>query len=127
IITVPALADQPFGEGVRDAFVDALMVADGGAGIVRVGYPRRRFTSTDNAQRASAGKLLLMDDLPASGGLQPSIALGPIARLPALPFWVAVEGELIYVYDESALPSPDPQTTKVFTCERGPSTCFLRG
>jgi phosphatidylserine/phosphatidylglycerophosphate/cardiolipin synthase-like enzyme len=127
VITVPGLADQPFGDVVRQAFVAALFAADGGAGIVRVGYPRRRFTSTDNESRAETGKLFLMADLAASGGGLPTIFLGPPARIPALPFWVSVDGELIYVYDESLVPPAEPDVMKAFTCERGTSTNFVRG
>jgi phosphatidylserine/phosphatidylglycerophosphate/cardiolipin synthase-like enzyme len=127
IITVPGLADQPFGEGVRDSFVNSLITADGGAGILRVGYPRRRFASTNNTLRASAGKLLLMQNLAASGGINPIIFLGPPSRLPDLPFWVSIEGELIYVYDESTVPNRDPDSMKVFACDRGASTNFVCG
>lgn len=127
IIVVPGLTDQPFGDIARQGFVTQLLDADAGAGIVRVGYPRRRFTSTDNELRADSGRLFLMEDLAPSGGGLPAIFLGPPARIPALPFWVSVDGELIYVYDESLLPNPDSATMKVFTCERGSSTHFVRG
>ena len=127
IIVAPGLTDQPFGDVVRQGFVTDLLEADGGAGIVRVGHPRRRFTSTDNEVRADSGKLFLMVDLDASGGGLPTIFLGPPSRLPALPFWVSVDGELIYVYDESLLPNPDSDKMKGFTCERGGATHFVRG
>ena len=103
---------------MRDALVNSLITADNGAGIVRVGYPRRRFTSTNNTLRASAGKLLLALPLPAAGGNSPTIFLSPPSRLPDLPFWVSVEGELIYVYDEVTMPNLD--TMKAFACERVP-------
>jgi phosphatidylserine/phosphatidylglycerophosphate/cardiolipin synthase-like enzyme len=127
IIVVPGLTDQPFGDVVRQGFVTDLLDADGGAGIVRIGYPRRRFTSTSNDVRADSGKLILMEDLPASSGVLPTIFLGPPARIPAVPFWVAVDGELIHVYDESLQPNPDPATRTALTCERGPSTHLVRG
>ena len=43
----------------RTAFVGRPHAADAGAGIVRVGYPRRHFTVADNELRASSGRLLL--------------------------------------------------------------------
>jgi phosphatidylserine/phosphatidylglycerophosphate/cardiolipin synthase-like enzyme len=128
IIAVPGLTDQPFGVTRRSALVTDLITADAGAGMVRVGYPRRRFTSTDNERRASSGKLLLGTDLAAGGGALATIFLGPPARLPALPFWVSVEGELIWVYDEAvAIPNPDAATMKAFYAERGDNTRLVRG
>jgi phosphatidylserine/phosphatidylglycerophosphate/cardiolipin synthase-like enzyme len=127
IIVNAGAADQPFGDIARQGFVTDLLAADAGAGIVRVGYPRRRFTSTDNDLRADSGKLLLMADLPAAAGGLPTIFLGPPSRIPAVPYWVCVGGEMIYVYDESTLPNPEPESMRGFTCERGPSTHFVRG
>ena len=127
IITVPGLTDQPFGVSFRDMFVGALMAADGGAGIVRIGFPRRRFTSTDNQLRASSGKMLLGQDLPAGGGTNYPIFLGPPARIPDVPFWVSVEGELMYVYDESGAPNPDADQMKAFLAERGDATQVVAG
>jgi phosphatidylserine/phosphatidylglycerophosphate/cardiolipin synthase-like enzyme len=126
IVTIPGSTDQLFGDAVRQAFISDLMAADAGAGIVRIGYPRRRFTSTDNEIRASSGKLLLGGDLAAGGGELSLIFLAPAARIPALPFWVAVEGELIYVYDESSATIVQ-EGTKAFLCERGDSTAVING
>jgi len=127
IIVNDGVADQPFGDIVRQGFVTDLLNADAGAGIVRVGYPRRRFTSTDNEIRSDSGRLLLMVDLPASAGPLPTIFLGPPSRIPALPFWVSVGGEMIYVYDESIVFNIEPDQMTALTCERGPSTHFVRG
>jgi phosphatidylserine/phosphatidylglycerophosphate/cardiolipin synthase-like enzyme len=127
VIVVPGILDLLFGDATRNAFVNDLIAADAGAGIFRIGYPRRRFTSTDNTLRASSGKMLLMQDLDAGGGPAPSIFLGPAARIPDVPFWVSVEGELMYVYDESSEPNPDSEHMKVFLCERGDSTRIVAG
>lgn len=127
IITVPGLTDQPFGVSFRDAFVGSLVAADAGAGIVRIGFPRRRFTSTDNELRASSGKMLLGQDLPAAGGTNYPIFLGPPSRIPDVPFWVSIEGELIYVYDESTAPNPDSDHMKAFLAERGDTTNIVAG
>jgi len=126
IITIPRITDQLFGDTVRQAFISDLFTADAGAGIVRIGYPRRRFTSTDNEIRASSGKMLLGGDLAAGGGELSLIFLTPAARIPALPFWVAVEGELIYVYDESSATIVQ-EGTKAFLCERGDPTAIVAG
>jgi hypothetical protein len=94
---------------------------------VRVGYPRRHFTTPDNELRASSGRLLLFADLDASGGVNPTVVLGPKARLPQPPFWFAVEGELMYAYNESTSPSPDPDHAGVFEVVRGADTRLYRG
>ena len=122
VIVMPSTPDQPFGEIVREPFVAALRAADAGAGIVRIGYPRRHFTTPDNELRASSGRLLLFANLDASGGLNPSVVLGPKARLPQVPFWFAVEGELMYAYNESTSTSPDPDHARVFEVVRGADT-----
>lgn len=127
IITVPGLTDQPFGVSFRDSFVGALMTADAGAGIVRIGFPRRRFTSTDNRLRASSGKMLLGQDLPAGGGTNFPLFLGPPSRIPAVPFWVSIEGELMYIYDESTAPNPDSAHMKAFLADRGDDTRIVSG
>jgi phosphatidylserine/phosphatidylglycerophosphate/cardiolipin synthase-like enzyme len=127
IITVPGLTDQPFGVSFRDAFVGSLITADAGAGIVRIGLPRRRFTSTDNQLRASSGKMLLGQDLPAAGGTNFPLFLGPPSRIPSVPFWVSIEGELIYVYDESGAPNPDIAHMKAFLADRGDATRIVAG
>jgi phosphatidylserine/phosphatidylglycerophosphate/cardiolipin synthase-like enzyme len=118
--------DILFGDRVREAFFDDLRTADGGAGIVRIGYPRRRFTSTDNTIRASSGKMLLAEDLPAGGGTGARIVLTPDVRIPDVPFWVSVDGELIYVYDETTVTSL-PVGAKAFLCERGDATAIGAG
>jgi phosphatidylserine/phosphatidylglycerophosphate/cardiolipin synthase-like enzyme len=127
IIVTPGILDLMFGDATRNAYVNDLIAADAGAGIVRVGYPRRRFTSTDNTLRASSGKMLLMQDLDAGSGPSTSIFLGPPARIPNVPFWVSVDGELMYAYDESSEPNPDSEHMKVFLCQRGDSTRIVAG
>lgn len=137
VIVVPGLTDQPFGLRFRGEFIQDLVDADPG-GVVRVGCPRRRFLSTDNDIRASSGRLLLGQDLAAGGGTGTIIWLGPRARIPGLPFWASVEGELLYVYDEaigtgapagplSIIPNLEPAQMRAFYAERGEHTHLLRG
>jgi phosphatidylserine/phosphatidylglycerophosphate/cardiolipin synthase-like enzyme len=126
IINIVGITDMLFADSVREAFFSALLTADNGAGIVRIGSPRRRFTSTDNDVRASSGKMLLGENLLAGEGPLSLIFLTPAARIPALPFWVAVEGELIYVYDESSATVVSPGT-RAFVCERGSATAIAAG
>jgi phosphatidylserine/phosphatidylglycerophosphate/cardiolipin synthase-like enzyme len=122
VIVLPSTPDQPFGEIERTGFIAQLHTADAGAGIVRIGYPRRHYTVADNELRASSGRLELYEDLQASGGVDPTVVLGPKQRLPPVPFWLSVEGELMYVFNESTTPSPDPEHAQVFEVVRGDDT-----
>jgi phosphatidylserine/phosphatidylglycerophosphate/cardiolipin synthase-like enzyme len=124
IVTLPAIGDQPFGEMVRSGLITALRTADGGAGIVKIGYPRRHYTVPNNTLRASSGRLVLMADLTV--GAQ-TIALGPPSRIPVPPFWLAVDGEYMYVVDESIAPNPDPDNALVFEVVRDAETRLIRG
>ncbi len=127
VVAMPSSPDQPFGEVQRYHLVDRLREADGGRGIVRIGYPRRHYTVADNQLRASSGRLVLLADLPAAAGVNPSIVLGPKSRLPQPPFWVAAEGELMYAYNESISTNPDPTKGLVFDVVRGGETRLFRG
>jgi phosphatidylserine/phosphatidylglycerophosphate/cardiolipin synthase-like enzyme len=125
IIAVPGITDQPFGEIVRTQLVSDLKTADGGRGIVLVGYPRRRYTVPDNELRSSSGKCILGENLPAAPGLDSTVVLKPAARVPAPPFWLAVEGELMWVYDE-AVGAP-PAGAKRMKVVRGADTRLVKG
>lgn len=125
IIVVPGLTDQPFGETPRSGLVAALEAADAGAGIVKVGYPRRRYTVPDNDLRSSSGRCLLAEALPAAPGVNDTVALTPEARVPGVPFWLAVEGELMWVYDESTTAAPPG--AKRLQVVRGPGTRLVKG
>lgn len=127
IVVIPGVVDQPFGDIVRTGLINDLRAADAGRGIVHIGYPRRHYTVPDNDLRASSGKCRLMEDLAAASGTMEPIFLGPIDRLPTPPFWVAVEGELIYVYDESTLPNSDPNAMKILVSLRGDDTRLIDG
>ncbi len=122
VIVLPSTPDQPFGEIQRTGFIAQLHAADAGAGIVRIGYPRRHYTVADNELRASSGRLELSQDLQASGGVDPTVVLGPKQRLPQVPFWLSIEGELMYAFNESTTPTPDPEHAQVFEVVRGDDT-----
>lgn len=124
VIAVPHGNDQPFGDKVRNEFVTALKAADAGRGIVHIGYPRRRFTVSDNDLRSSSGKCVLAEPLPPTPGFDPTVLLSPPSRVPKVPFWLAVEGELMWVYDEAP---GAPQNAKRLKVARGAETHFVKG
>jgi PLD-like domain len=119
---LPGVTDQPFGERLRSDLIAELRAADAGAGIVQIGYPRRHYTVPDNELRASSGKCLLINELQAVGGLEPAVFLGPPDRLPPPPFWLAVDGELMYAFNEAVLLAPDPGVALPFQVLRGAET-----
>jgi len=145
IVVIPGLTDQPFGEIIRSGFIKDLHAADT-KGIVQVGLLRRRHTIADMPLRTSSGKLFLRSDLGASFGpdtatpppphdtdpetpLPPIeneppadvIHLGPKSRVPKLPFWIAVGGELMWVWGEHSDPPATPDAT-TFSVDRGIGT-----
>lgn len=124
VIAVPHGNDQPFGDKVRNEFITALKDADAGRGIVHVGYPRRRFTVSDNDLRSSSGKCVLAEPLPATPGFDATVLLAPHSRVPKVPFWLAVEGELMWAYDEAPGAPAEAKRLKV---ARGAETRFVKG
>ena len=124
VIAVPSGNDQPFGEIVRNDFITALREADAGRGIVHIGYPRRRFTVPDNDLRSSSGKCVLGEPLPLAPGLNPTVLLQPASRVPKVPFWLAVEGELLWAYDEAP---GAPEGSRRLQVVRGADTKFVKG
>jgi phosphatidylserine/phosphatidylglycerophosphate/cardiolipin synthase-like enzyme len=127
LILLTGVTDQPFGEASRSGAIEQLRAADNGAGILRVGYLRRHYTLPDNELRASSGRLTLMQDLDAAGGVVPNVVLGPKQRLPQPPFWFAVEGELMYAFDESPMQNLVGDIASVFQVLRGPDTRLVKG
>jgi phosphatidylserine/phosphatidylglycerophosphate/cardiolipin synthase-like enzyme len=127
IIVIPGSNDQPFGQLPQSDFITRLRAADTGGDIVRVGYPRRRVTVPRTDLRASSGRLRLMADLESPLSGEDVIALGPPGRIPPPPFWVCVDGELIFVYDEWNGINPEPSTTRIFRITRGAGTRIESG
>jgi phosphatidylserine/phosphatidylglycerophosphate/cardiolipin synthase-like enzyme len=127
VIVMPAVSDQFFGEIKRSQLITDLRTADPGRGIVQIGYPRRHYTLADNEIRSSSGKCILGEDMTESAGLDPNIVLGPKERVPTPPFWLTVDGELMWVYDEATDPPPDPSTTRRYKVDRGDATRIVAG
>ena len=128
ILLLPAVADQPYGEAPRLAAIDALEAADVDGKRFFVGFPRRRYTVARNDTRASSGRLSLQEDLELGAR---EISLGPVGRLPAPPFWIAVGGEFMYVIDE-ALGTGEPaddsaKPSRRFEVLRGEETRLFHG
>lgn len=132
IITLPTSSDQPYGDLSQADSITAFKAAETAAGaapgeIVKIGILRRHFTVASNTLRAASGKLILGDTMntqPADPGFDDTIVLGPKVRVPSPPFWIAVEGELMWVYDEAAVVvhGEPPEGTRRYLVDRGQRT-----
>ncbi|MDQ3136265.1 MAG: phospholipase D-like domain-containing protein [Gemmatimonadota bacterium] len=124
IIVMPGINDQPFGEVLRSSFIAELRTA-APPGVLQIGYPRRRPMLPDNDIRASSGRLRLEADLPATGGIAQPVMLGPKPRVPGPPFWLQVDGELMYVHGAGIAPSPDAGRIVSLVADRGADNRLL--
>jgi phosphatidylserine/phosphatidylglycerophosphate/cardiolipin synthase-like enzyme len=132
IITLPTSSDQPYGEISQTQSIAAFRAAEADAGatpgeIVKIGILRRHFTVASNTLRAASGKLILGDEMiaqPADPGFDDTIVLRPKARVPPPPFWIAVDGELMWVYDEASVlvHGEPPEGTGRYLVDRGQRT-----
>jgi phosphatidylserine/phosphatidylglycerophosphate/cardiolipin synthase-like enzyme len=125
VITVPEITTQPFGIEARNAFLAELIAADDGAGIVQAGYMRRKYSAPNTTTGAMFGKLRLAAEMTETDDF---IFLTPEARLPGAPFWLAVNGELMWV--TGGLPPGSPTTPPGavgFAVTRGDSTHLFQG
>jgi phosphatidylserine/phosphatidylglycerophosphate/cardiolipin synthase-like enzyme len=132
IITLPTSSDQPYGELSQVQSLAAFRAAETAAGaapgeIVKVGILRRHFTVASNTLRAASGKLILGEDMiaqPADPGFDDTVVLGPKVRVPPPPFWLAVEGELMWIYDEASVVvhGEPPEGTRRYLADRGQRT-----
>ncbi len=95
-----------------------------GPGVVRIGSPRRRVTVPEIDLRASSGRLIVRDFTTSSVTGETVVALGPVARLPDLPFWISVEGELMWVYDQA---SAELTAARLYVVARGNDTRIVSG
>jgi phosphatidylserine/phosphatidylglycerophosphate/cardiolipin synthase-like enzyme len=132
IITLPTSSDQPYGDLSQTESIAAFRAAETDAGaapgeIIKVGILRRHFTVASNTLRAASGKLILGDEMiaqPADPGFDDTIVLGPKARVPPPPFWISVDGELMWVYDEAPviIHGEPAEGTRRYLVDRGQRT-----
>ena len=90
IIAIPASPDQPFGMPRRQALIDDLRAAWGDR--VKVGILRRKFSHTSTSRESSSGRLWLAAPVTTGANV---IEVAPPERVPATPFWLTVDGEVM--------------------------------
>jgi phosphatidylserine/phosphatidylglycerophosphate/cardiolipin synthase-like enzyme len=91
VIAVPTTTDQPFGGDRRREIFAALQ--SGWGARLRVGAPIRRYVHTTPEVTTNLGRCVLRAPIGAGDN---GVSLGPLAHLPAPPFWLFVEGELMF-------------------------------
>lgn len=111
IIVIPELPDQPFGLAPRQAFILAMQAAWGER--FKVGTLRMRFSRSPTSVASAAGRLWLTKDVAEADA---TITVGPVDRLPALPFWLVVGNEVMRAtrkVSPTTTPTPDSVATEV--------------
>jgi phosphatidylserine/phosphatidylglycerophosphate/cardiolipin synthase-like enzyme len=121
VIVVPQEADVPMVDIRRDEFLQALRAEErrltaGMGGRLFVGYPRRHITLPSGTHQIALGRLVLGEPVEPFAS---TIVLGPLSRLPGLPFFVAIDGELIWVQDEDSAGVSDSDVWRRFQVKRG--------
>jgi len=138
VIVVPDKADQPFGDIEKQGFIDELATAQSTLlpgetvppSILHIGFPRRNYHLPTNSMRASSGKCTLEANLAknATSMIEEEVVLGKGPRLPEVPFYMAIEGEIIYAYKLKET-SPNAAAAKSAKTARKTTRtyCVLRG
>ena len=116
VITLPPMADQPFGD-IRKTSVLAKLVAKWGNRL-KIGAPIRRYLSPTPANYANLGRTRLAEDMDLS---ERPIKIERDARIPQEPpFWAFVGHELVYF--ESVVGPADADGNRSFNIKRGTGT-----
>lgn len=92
IIVVPDHPDQPFGLGPRQRFANRMRAAWGER--LRIGNMRNPFARLNATRIASLGRLWLREELTTTAS---KVTVGPTARVPKPPFWLAIDREVMWV------------------------------
>jgi len=109
IIVIPELPDQPFGLAPRQTFITAMKAAWGDR--FKIGTLRMRLSRAPTSVSSATGRLWLTHDVAEA---DTSIKAGPVDRLPAFPFWLAVGNEVMRA-TRQVTPTPPPPATSVAT------------
>ncbi len=112
VITVPTETDQLYGSFRRSDVFAALQSRWNGR--LHFGAPLRRYAIPTPEVYTNLGRCALRGSIDS---VVSQIALGPLAHVPDPPFWVFVEGELMYC---SSLASGHVQDGRLLQVERGP-------
>jgi phosphatidylserine/phosphatidylglycerophosphate/cardiolipin synthase-like enzyme len=95
IVIVPSTPDQPFGLMRRLAFNAQMRTAWGDR--FKVGLLRKRYSRAATSVTSASGRLWLMADIGESTA-DTVLEVGPPSRVPDLPFWLTVDGEVMRAY-----------------------------
>ena len=109
IVVIPELPDQPFGLASRQTFITAMKAAWGSR--FKIGTLRMRLSRAPTSVSSATGRLWLTHDVAEA---DTSIKVGPVDRLPAFPFWLAVGNEVMRA-TRQVTPTTPPSPTSVAT------------
>lgn len=111
IVVIPELPDQPFGLASRQTFINATKAAWGSR--FKVGTLRMRLSRAPTNVSSATGRLWLTHDVAEA---DTSIKVGPVDRLPAFPFFLAVGNEVMRATRQvtpTTVPTPSSVATEV--------------
>ncbi len=107
IIVIPSSPDQPFGFPRRQRFIADMRAAWGDR--FKIGYLRKRFSHTPTTRESAVGRVWLAGPLDETADI---VELGPAERVPAVPFWLTVGGEVMRAYQQVA-DATNPATVRL--------------
>jgi phosphatidylserine/phosphatidylglycerophosphate/cardiolipin synthase-like enzyme len=98
VILIPAVADQPWGEARWRRLVSELREAWGSRLII--GVPQRRPTLPAATTVAGVGRTRLVHDIDE---VTTRFRLAPAVRVPESPFWLWIDGEMMFIYETTRI------------------------
>jgi phosphatidylserine/phosphatidylglycerophosphate/cardiolipin synthase-like enzyme len=104
VIVFPFEGDQPWGERRRRRLVSELRDAWGSR--IQVGFPQRRPSMPGGKSIAAVGRTRLLQDISATAT---RFRIGPDARVPKTPFWMWIDGELMFIRSTTRLQGSGPK------------------
>ncbi|MGH3990865.1 MAG: hypothetical protein ACRDSN_00200, partial [Pseudonocardiaceae bacterium] len=108
VILIPAVADQPWGVARWRRLVSELRQAWGSRLII--GVPQRRPTLPAAITHAGIGRTRLVHDIDA---VTTRFRLTPAVRVPKTPFWLWIDGELLFLYKTTRIEVDGEQVMEV--------------
>jgi phosphatidylserine/phosphatidylglycerophosphate/cardiolipin synthase-like enzyme len=114
-ILLPSYLEVPFADTKRAIFFDELAAAWGDR--LYIGTPVRRPVLDAPGRMTSRGRMSLLADIP--DGATSSFLVGPATRVPSGPFFLWIEGELMYAISSTTVAGPDGEAATELQVLRG--------
>lgn len=98
VIILPFEGDQPWCERRRRRLISELRDAWGSR--LLVGFPQRRPSMPEGQSTTAVGRTRLLQDISAT---DTRFRIGPDVRVPKAPFWMWIDGELMFIHSTTRL------------------------